>query len=167
MAEYLSGLESVILQRRDAHPNETFLKWKDEEIAWRDFVDHIYAMAAGFWDAGLRTGDRAAIMMGNCPEFLYTYYAMVFMGVGAVPLNVAQRGEALAYILSDSGASAIVIDEGLVEYFAAIKDLEAKRSQLKNGSKRGGIDLPFNRKPLNLRITSSTPLGRLVLQKES
>ena len=122
MAEYLSGLESVILQRRDAHPNETFLKWKDEEIAWRDFVDHIYAMAAGFWDAGLRTGDRAAIMMGNCPEFLYTYYAMVFMGVGAVPLNVAQRGEALAYILNDSGASAIVIDEGLGEYFTGIKD---------------------------------------------
>jgi crotonobetaine/carnitine-CoA ligase len=122
LPEYLSALENVILQRRDAHPDETFLKWKDEEIVWRDFVDHIYALAAGFWDAGIRTGDRAAIMMGNCPEFLYTYYALVFMGVGAVPINVAQRGEALAYILNDSGASAIVIDEGLVEHFASIRD---------------------------------------------
>ena len=50
MVEFLSGLESVILQRRNAHPNETFLKWKDQEIAWGDFVDHIYAMAAGFWN---------------------------------------------------------------------------------------------------------------------
>ena len=47
MVEFLSGLESIILQRRNAHPNETFLKWKDQEIAWGDFVDHIYAMAAG------------------------------------------------------------------------------------------------------------------------
>ena len=122
MPEFLSGLESIILQRRDAHPRETFLKWKDDEIAWGDFVDSIYAMASGFWDAGIRTGDRVAMMMGNCPEFLYTYYALVFMGVGAVPLNVAQRGEALAYILNDSGALAIAIDDGLVEYFTAIKD---------------------------------------------
>jgi crotonobetaine/carnitine-CoA ligase len=122
MPEFLSALEGVILQRRDTHTNETFLKWKDDEISWGDFVDHIYAVAAGFWDAGIRTGDRVAIMMGNCPEFLYVYYALVFMGVGAVPLNIAQRGEALAYILNDSGTSAIVIDGGLVEYFTAIRD---------------------------------------------
>src|SRR5256886_10796594 len=115
-------MEGVMLQRRDAHPNETFLKWKDDEIAWGDFVDHIYAVAAGFWESGIRTGDRVALMMGNCPEFLYAYYALVFMGVGAVPLNIAQRGEALAYILNDSGASAIVIDDVLVEHFVAIKD---------------------------------------------
>src|SRR5260370_16729584 len=79
-------------------------------------------MAAGFWDAGICTGERVALMMGNCPEFLYTYYAIVFMGVGAVPLNIAQRGDALAYILSDSGASAIVIDEGLLTYFNNIRE---------------------------------------------
>lgn len=122
LPEFLSPLEGVILQRRDVHPKETFLKWKDDEIAWGDFVDHIYAVAAGFWESGVRTGDRVALMMGNCPEFLYAYYALVFMGVGAVPLNVAQRGEALAYILNDSGASAIVIDDVLVEHFVAIKD---------------------------------------------
>ncbi len=122
MPEFLSGMEGIMLQRRDAHPKETFLKWKDEEIVWEDFVDHIYTVAAGMWDAGIRTGDRSAIMMGNCPEFLYAYYALVFMGVGAVPLNVAQRGEALAYILNDSGASAIIIDDVLLEHFVAIKD---------------------------------------------
>ena len=122
MPEFWSALEDVILQRRDEHPNETFLKWKDDEIPWGDFVDHIYAVAAGFWESGIRTGDRVAIMMGNCPEFLYAYYALVFMGVGAVPLNIAQRGEALAYILNDSGASAIIIADVLVEHFVAIKD---------------------------------------------
>jgi crotonobetaine/carnitine-CoA ligase len=122
LPEFLSALESLMLQRRDAHPAETFLKWKDDEITWRDFIDSIYAVAGGLWEAGIRTGDRAALMMGNCPEFLYTYYAMVFMGVGAVPLNVAQRGEALAYILNDSGASAIVIDDALLEHFLAIRD---------------------------------------------
>src|SRR6266568_6001483 len=122
MPEFLSGIEGIMLQRRDAHPSETFLKWKNDKIAWGEFVDHIYAAAAGMWDAGIRTGDRAAIMMGNCPELLYAYYALVFMGVGAVPLNVAQRGEALSYILNDSGASAIIIDDVLMEYFVAIKD---------------------------------------------
>jgi crotonobetaine/carnitine-CoA ligase len=122
LVELLSGLEGLILQRRNAHPTETFLKWKDEEIAWGDFVDRIYAMAAGFWKAGIRTGERVALMIGNCPEFLYTYYAMVFMGVGAVPLNIAQRGDALAYILNDSGASAIVIDEELLAHFNIIRE---------------------------------------------
>jgi crotonobetaine/carnitine-CoA ligase len=39
-----------------------------------------------------------------------------------VPINVAQRGDTLAYILNDSGASAIVIDDVLVEHFLAIRD---------------------------------------------
>lgn len=121
MPEYLSGFESIILQRRDAHPVEAFLKWKNDEIAWRDCVDHIYAVAAGMWDAGIRTGDRVAIMMGNCPEYLYAYFAMVFMGVGAVPINVAQRGDTLTYILNDSGVSAILIDDIFVEHFLAIR----------------------------------------------
>jgi len=138
--EFLSALEGVMLQRRDAHPTETFLKWKDDEIAWRDFVEHIYAVAAGFWDAGIRTGDRAAIMMGNCPEFLYVYYALVFMGVGAVPLNVAQRGSALAYILNDSDASAIIIDGVLMEHFVAIKDrVPNVRLMIVRGSAQGSV----------------------------
>jgi carnitine-CoA ligase len=139
LPEFLSALEGVILQRRDAHPAVTFLKWRDEEVAWGDFVDHIYAVAAGFWDAGIRTGDKAAIMMGNCPEFLYAYYALVFMGVGAVPVNVAQRGEALAYILNDSGASAIVVDEGLAEHVAAVRErVPAVRQVIVHGGEPPG-----------------------------
>src|SRR5437667_10315732 len=56
LPEFLSALEGLMLQRRDAHPKETFLKWKDDEIAWGEFIDSIYAVAAGFWDAGIRTG---------------------------------------------------------------------------------------------------------------
>ena len=118
----VSALEELVVQRRTQHPQETFLKWRDQTISWEAFLDHIYAMAAGFWEAGIRIGDRAAIMMGNHPEFLYTYYALNFLGVGVVPINTAQRGETLAYILQDSGASSIVVDEDLLPHIEAVQE---------------------------------------------
>lgn len=53
---------------------------------------------------GLKPGDRVALAMLNCPEFLEIQYACWWAGLTLVPTNARLHPKELAYILEDSGA---------------------------------------------------------------
>jgi len=110
--------------RAQEHPEQVFLKMAGVRETWGSFYANVLRVARGYRDAGMRAGDRVAIMLPNCPEFLYAHFGAMCAGLAPVPVNTAQRGETLAFLLRDSGARGIVIDtalrsqydgEGLVE----------------------------------------------------
>jgi len=57
----------------------------------------------------LRQGDRVALAMKNCPEYLEVLYACWHAGLVAVPINVKLHPTEIDYILADSGARACFI----------------------------------------------------------
>lgn len=59
---------------------------------------------------GVRAGDRVALLLGNCPEFPIFLLACLRLGAIAVPLGTRQREPELRYLLSDCGASALVLE---------------------------------------------------------
>ena len=68
-------------------------------------------LAAGLAaDTGLRAGDRAAVIMRNSVACVDTWFAMARAGIVDVPVNVAQRGDGLAYVLGQSRSQAVVCD---------------------------------------------------------
>jgi crotonobetaine/carnitine-CoA ligase len=104
-------LVSVLLEARAASkPDEVFLKMPGIRIARRRFHDDTLRVARGLFEAGVRPGDRVAIMLPNCPEFLAAHFGAIRVGASPVPINTAQRGETLRFLLADSSAKAIVID---------------------------------------------------------
>jgi crotonobetaine/carnitine-CoA ligase len=91
----------MLRQRAADHPEQTWLKWKGERYLWGDVLSNIQRAANGLAELGLRPGERVALMMGNCPEFIWTHFAVAFLGAHSVPVNISQRGPALQYILAD------------------------------------------------------------------
>jgi carnitine-CoA ligase len=65
--------------------------------------------------AGIRPGDRVALMCSNRPEFMECFLGCAWLGAVAVPINVASRGPQLQHILSNSGARLLVIEAELLE----------------------------------------------------
>ncbi len=147
MARAQSPIEQVIRQRVADHPGETWLKWKDTEVAWRDVLANIQRAANGLLELGVRPGDRVALMMANRPEFLWAHFGIVFIGAHSVPINISQRGVTLAHILSDSDSTAIILQDDLREAVLAVKgDLPRLRSTVTYGGRAGdGIDWEFDR----------------------
>jgi acyl-CoA synthetase (AMP-forming)/AMP-acid ligase II len=68
---------------------------------------------------GVRKGDRVAIAMRNSPEWCISFMAITSIGAVAVPMNSWWQGEELAYGLSDSDASHIIIDATRYQRLAA------------------------------------------------
>jgi long-chain acyl-CoA synthetase len=60
--------------------------------------------AAGMAAAGVRHGDRVAIMLRNDPDFPLLSVACGLIGAVPVPVNWHWQGEELRHVLSDSGA---------------------------------------------------------------
>jgi acyl-CoA synthetase (AMP-forming)/AMP-acid ligase II len=52
----------------------------------------------------LQPGDRIALVMTNCAEYLQVLFAVWFAGLGAVPVNARLHPRELAWILGHSGA---------------------------------------------------------------
>ncbi|MGZ4211199.1 MAG: AMP-binding protein, partial [Actinomycetota bacterium] len=113
-----SVVGALLEYRATEHPDHVFLKWRDARITWGDFYADVCRVARGLRDAGVTTGDRVAIMMPNRPEFLLAHFGAICAGAAPVPINTAQRGDTLAYLLKDCGARAIVIDESLWPQYA-------------------------------------------------
>lgn len=70
--------------------------------------------AAGFAGilraAGIKAGDRVALICSNRLEFLRVFLGCAWIGVVAVPINTASRGHQLQHILANSGARLLIVE---------------------------------------------------------
>lgn len=62
---------------------------------------------------GLAEGDRVAVFMTNCPEYLEVLYGIWWAGLVAVPANAKLHPKEVEFILEDSGAAALFVSEDL------------------------------------------------------
>jgi long-chain acyl-CoA synthetase len=81
-------------------------------VTWQEFGDQVRALAAGFIAAGVQPGDRVALMSRTRFEWTLIDYAILAAGGVTVPIYPTSSLEQVAWILSDSGAVAAVLETG-------------------------------------------------------
>lgn len=89
--------------------------------SWRhcDAAEVVARRAGALLAAGIRRGDRVALMCSNRVEQLETFLACGWIGAVAVPINTASQRPQLEYYLADSGARLLVIEEEFVDRLSA------------------------------------------------
>ncbi|TMV09715.1 long-chain fatty acid--CoA ligase [Ruegeria sediminis] len=103
---------------------------------------------------GVRPGDRVAIFMKNCPDYLIAQYAIWYAGAAAVPINAKLHGREVAYILDNSGTDITFTSPGLTE---ALSDADVKgrlvditANDYAAALAHDPIDEPVHREPVDL-----------------
>ncbi|AWI81098.1 AMP-dependent synthetase [Parazoarcus communis] len=83
---------------------------------YRELADRA-ARIAGYLrgQAGLKLGDRVALFMHNCPEYLEVLYGAWWAGLAVVPINAKLHAREAAYVVEDSGAAALFVSEDFAE----------------------------------------------------
>jgi len=78
---------------------------------WAAFAARTAAIATALREEfRLSSGDRAAIVMRNRPEYLEALFGIWHAGLVAVPVNARLHRDEIAYILEHSGAAVVVTD---------------------------------------------------------
>jgi long-chain acyl-CoA synthetase len=79
-------------------------------VTWREFTGQVRDIAAGFIAAGIRPGDRVGLMSRTRFEWAVVDFAILTAGAITVPIYPTSSLEQVEWILSDSGAVAVVVE---------------------------------------------------------
>jgi len=82
-----------------------------EDITWQETVNRVAQVQAALAGDGLQPGDRVAIMLRNCPEWVQFEQAALGLGLIVVPLYTNDRVDNIAYVLQDAGIK-VLLTEG-------------------------------------------------------
>ena len=82
--------------------------WQD--VTARQFADDVTALAKGLMAAGIAVGDRVALMSRTRYEWTLIDYAIWAAGATTVPIYETSSAEQVEWILSDSGARALIVE---------------------------------------------------------
>ncbi len=89
------------IPRRRA-PEKAALTFEDTALTYADLFARADALAAGLAARGVRKGDRVAFFLGNRPEFVIAYLAVIRLGAAMVPINLAYREREISHMLADA-----------------------------------------------------------------
>ena len=78
------------------------------EITWAEFDEKANRFANFLLSRGLKRGDKVAILLMNCLEWLPIYFGVLKAGCMAVPLNFRYTAEEIKYCLDLADADVLV-----------------------------------------------------------
>jgi len=109
-------------------PDRVALDFYGKEMSYGQLNVAIDRFARGLWKLGVRKGDRVALMMENCPQFVITYFATLRIGAVVVSVNPMLKHMEIEHELSDSMAETLVCLDYLYLEVEKVRD----RLNLKN-----------------------------------
>lgn len=116
------NIGSVLTQAAKTSPDQTAIIHGDLRRTYREFNARANQLASQLRKAGVRKGDRVAILQRNCPELLETMFATFKCGAITVPMNARLHPKEAAYILKDSSTKALVFTDEFIDALESIRD---------------------------------------------
>jgi len=115
----------ALSHRATVDPEGAFLVQDDRTTTFGEAESQAEALAAALASLGIEEGDRVAIVLPGCPEFVVTLFALAKLGAVAVPLNPRLTAPELQYMLRHSEAVSVVTIETFqgVDYLQLFEDL--------------------------------------------
>ncbi|MGW8323323.1 MAG: AMP-binding protein, partial [Thermodesulfobacteriota bacterium] len=111
-------LERKALRNKD----RPFLHFHDQTFSYRQMNENANRTAHYFSALGAGPGQGMALMMKNGPRWLDAFFGTQRLGMCAVPVNIALRGDQLAHIFNHSEARFACVDHDLLPFFEKVKD---------------------------------------------
>ncbi|MBN2436987.1 MAG: AMP-binding protein [Deltaproteobacteria bacterium] len=90
-------------------------------ITYRELERAACALANHLRSEGLGKGDKVALMLPNCPEFIIVYFGIQKMGGVAVTLNVQSTPYELRHLLGNSDTRCLIMQDALAKRFEEIR----------------------------------------------
>jgi malonyl-CoA/methylmalonyl-CoA synthetase len=104
------NLARVLSQSAGRYGEKTAVVFGDRTYSYYK-IDRTAAKYAGCLERmGLKKGDRVAIQLPKCMEFLFVHLGNLTIGAVTVPLNPDYTPTEVKYFLADSGSSLLITD---------------------------------------------------------
>ena len=135
----LTTLYDLIDYRGRTQNKKPYMLHENLVVTYADYNRATCRAANGLAVHGGEPGDGVAIIMNNCPEYLYLFNGLPRGGFYSVPVNTALKKDGLRYILTNSDVKFLIIDDTL---YPKVAELEKPIGKIQEIFVRKTLDDP-------------------------
>jgi acyl-CoA synthetase (AMP-forming)/AMP-acid ligase II len=121
-------LPALLRERARARPDSPLLAGSGRRFTYGEFQLETARVAGALLRLGVKQGDKIALLLPNCPEFLFAVFAAAEIGAIFVPINTAFSADEVAYVLEHSEAKYLLTDRS---YLPLVHPLRQRCTTLK------------------------------------
>ncbi|MEC7909016.1 MAG: AMP-binding protein [Actinomycetota bacterium] len=111
----LINLPAKLLEHSQTRPNDVAMRHKRfgiwKEFTWEEYLNKVISVSLGFYELGVREGDKVAIHSENRPEWVFADLAAQTLGSVSVGIYPTSPASEVEYLLSHSEASVLVVED--------------------------------------------------------
>lgn len=129
----LDALLAASAARNPEHPALIFgaragSRVMDRAMTYGQLDEAVNQFAAGLQELDVKKGDRVALMLPNCPQFVIAFYGILRAGAIAVPCNFLYAADEIEHQLNDARAEIVVLPSPYYRMVHGIRDRTNIRS---------------------------------------
>jgi long-chain acyl-CoA synthetase len=114
--EHAGTLDGLFLQRVRRSLDRVAYRFHERESGWRSLTWGEMGESVARWRQALslealNAGDRVAVLLRNCPEWVMFDQAALSLGLVTVPLYTDDRADNAAYIIQDAAAKVLLVQD--------------------------------------------------------
>lgn len=127
------NVTNILLERVNKNPNHALFSRKNPDGSWRnvtsaEFLGEVRSLAKGLIAAGIKPGDAVALMSRTRYEWTMIDFGIWFAGGVVVPIYETSSPEQIEWILSDSDAVAVFVEND--EHLQRVEKVKSKCPRL-------------------------------------
>lgn len=107
------------------YSKDVAIVFEDRTYTFREVGERVNRLANSLLNIGLKKGDRVAMLLHNCNQFIEADFAMARCGLVRVPLNIRLSASDHEYVLDNSGAKALIFGSPFSQQVMEIKNAPA------------------------------------------
>ncbi|QOR68342.1 long-chain fatty acid--CoA ligase [Cytobacillus suaedae] len=115
-------VHQMLLDSTAKYPQNEAIIFYHKRMTYTELTGLSRAFTSALQANGVQKGDRVAVMLPNCPQYVISYFGTLMAGGIITQVNPMLVEKELQYILQDSGAETIVILDALYPRLKSIQD---------------------------------------------
>jgi len=132
-----------IRERARRYGDKHALDVADERRTYREVDEYSDQMAAGLARIGLGPGSHVCTMTKNSVASIDVWFALCKLAAVEIPVNTANRGASLRYLVDQSDSQTIVVDEEYLDRLLLVADELPKLTDVVVVREGRGVDAKF------------------------
>ncbi len=98
----------------------TAILYEDRRFTYRQVQEAVNRAGNSFRGLGLDTEQRVLLVLPDCPQFAFSFFGAIKIGAVPIPVNPWMKSGDYEYLLDDSRARIVVVDEFALPEIEAI-----------------------------------------------
>ena len=136
------NLATAFNESVQANPDKTAVFWGDEQFSYGRLHAQSLWIRNQLKQLGIKAGDRVALWLKNCPQFIPALVGVWQADAVVAPVNNFLKPEEVTYILGDAGIEVVITDSSMADGAAKLSALQPnlKFIQIEHMPEKGVAD---------------------------